>query len=246
MTRHHVVSISLALASLALTLFSNTNLFAAGTSVVYGHTASIGNGFTAGNHPAGSHFHSSNLDDLPNDNPPINLPGVAEVGGFFGEEEVRGISEFEVGGPVSTATLSFEVLDLFAAGLTFDERGVDGLFNQGPYEGMIDLFAYTADHIESLSDYQVPPLSEIPVLSVEVTPLVVGGDEFSADVTSIYNQLSTEGQDLGIRFQMRDPDPDAGAITFTNVRLTLQAVPEPNANFLFLLGLVILLRFRRT
>ena len=61
-----------------------------------GQTYSVGNGFTGGTHPEGSHFHSSNLDELPVGNPPTIFPGAAEVGGFFGDEEIRGISEFSL------------------------------------------------------------------------------------------------------------------------------------------------------
>jgi len=248
MTRPGIVAFSL-----MLTLLIHGRINAVETSmetstVVKGNTFSVSNGFTAGNHPVGSHFHSSNLSDLPNGNPPINVVGAAEVGGFFDEEEIRGVSEFDVQSPVLQATLSFEVLDLFEEGLVFEERGVDGLFNQGAFEGIIDVVAFEADNIESLSDYEIAPISDTPIISVDVTSSVVGGDQFSADVTSLYNDLASRGEDLGIRFQMREPNADAGAITFSNVelQLQLQTVPEPTCNWAFLLlGLLPLFRTRR-
>lgn len=242
MTRHCVVSLFL-----TLTWLASASVCAVETnsSLLFGNTFAVSNGFTAGNHPAGSHFHSSNLAELPSDNPQINFAGVAEVGGFFGEEEVRGISEFDVQDVVSSAELLFEVFDLFEAGQILDEDGVSGLYDQGRLQGVVDLVAYVSDGTESLTDYEIAPISETPIFSVDVTPLVVGGDEFSVDVTGLYNDLAERGEDLGIRFQLREPSTEAGAITFTNIRLQLQTVPEPSGFALLMLGMLLFLRVRK-
>ena len=216
-------------------------------SQVAGTTYTIANGFTEGTHPVGSHFHSSNLSILPPGNPSIILPAAAGVGGFFGDEEVRGISEFPVGETeVVSAVLSFDVLDLFEAGLSPDPNGVGGLYGQDPLEGFVDVFPYAADFLENVGDYQAPPISETPLLSIEVADgLVFGGDTFSVDVTSFYNELRVSGEELGIRLQMADPDLDAGAITFHNFRLDLEVVPEPTSALPLLIGLVACMRLRQ-
>ncbi len=214
-----------------------------------GVTYSIGNGFTGGSHPEGSHFHSINLDELPAGNPPIILPGAAEVGGFFGDEEIRAVSEFIVGDVVvEEAVLRFEALDLFLEGITAEASGIDGLFGQGPYEGSIDVFAYVADGVESIGDYQVETLGEFPILTFEVNDdLVLGGDSFSVDVTSLYNDRVAVGEDLGIRLQMSVADADAGAITFGNFRIDLEpvAVPEPTSGLLLTMSILGCLALRR-
>ena len=200
---------------------------------VSGTTYSVGNGFTGGTHPEGSHFHSSNLDELPAGNPPTIFPGAAEVGGFFGDEEIRGISEFDLepGATVDAAVLSFDVLDTFLEGLSPEFSGIDGLFGQGPLDGAVDVFPYLADGSEATSDFQAPPITELPILSFAVDDQLAGGDTLSVDITSIYNNLVTSGDDLGIRLQMANADPDAGAITFHNFRIDLEqaVVPEPSS-----------------
>lgn len=215
-----------------------------------GVTYSIGNGFTGGSHPEGSHFHSSNLDELPAGNPPVILPGAAEVGGFFGDEEIRAASEFHVEDvEVVEAILRFEALDLFLEGITAEPSGIDGLFGQGPYEGSIDVFAYVADGVESIGDYQIETLGEFPILTFEVNDELLGGESFSVDVTSLYNDRAAAGEDLGIRLQMSAPDPDAGAITFGNFRIDLEpvTVPEPTSGLLLMMSILgsLMLRPRR-
>lgn len=205
-----------------------------------GNVYAIGNGFTAGNHPEGSHFHSSNLIDLPDGNPPIILPGVAETGGFFGDEEIRGVAEFPVQDMFLRATLQFDVFDTFEAGISPIASGVDGLFGQGSYEGFIDVFAYAGNGVEEISDYEAPPIGTDPILSFEVAPgLVTGGDTFSVDVTDLINGLITNGTpNLGIRIQMANGDADAGAITFHNFRVRYESIPEPASNTLMTLSVV--------
>ena len=213
--------------------------FETNSNTIAGEAFSVGNGFTAGTHPEGSHFHSSNLDELPPGNPPIILPGAAEVGGFFGDEEIRGIAEFhlEPGATVDEAVLMFDVLDTFLEGLSPEPSGVDGLFGQGPLDGVVDVFPYVADGLEEFSDFQAAPITSDPILAINVADGLAGGDTLSVDITSIYNDLVTSGDDLGIRLQMAIADPDAGAITFNNFRIDLEqaAVPEPSSQCLAIL-----------
>lgn len=226
------VTTSLPLLFFAFSLLQSASAVDVESNVIQGAAYSIGNGFTTGaTHPEGSHFHSSNLAVLPPGNPPIFQNNAAEVGGFFGDEEVRGAAEFHIdsGVAVEQAVLFFEVFDLFEAGLSPEISGVDGLFGQGPLDGVVDVFPYIGDDNESFSDYQAPTITDDPILSIVVDETVLGGETFSVDITSIYNDLAAGGDDLGIRLQMADPDPDAGAITFTNFRVEVQPVPEPSS-----------------
>lgn len=203
------------------------------SSSILGTTYSIGNGFLSGTHPEGSHFHSSNLEELPPGNPPVFFDGAAEVGGFFGDEEIRGISEFDLesGATVDQALLVFDVLDTFLEGLSPESRGVDGLFNQGALDGVVNVFPYVADGVEAFSDFQATPITSEPILAITVDDDLLGGDTLSVDITSLYNDLVASGDDLGIRLQLADPDPDAGAITFNNFRIDVEqaVVPEPSS-----------------
>lgn len=203
-----------------------------------GDAYAIGNGFTSGSHPEGSHFHSSNLIDLPDGNPPIILPGVAETGGFFGDEEIRGAVEFPVQDMFLTATLEFDVFDTFEAGISPVASGIDGLFGQGSYEGFIDVYAYVGNGIEEISDYEAPTIGTGPILSFEVAPgLITGGDTFSVDITDLVKSLVDDGSsDLGIRVQMADGDADSGAITFHNFRVRYETIPEPSSTLLMTLS----------
>ena len=242
---------------LLLALIPPNQVFAANVDIA-GTTYSIANGFTGLSHFDGSHFHSSNLTELPSGNPPIVLPGVAEVGGFFGDEEIRGVSEFALQGSASTATVFFDVLDMFALGLSPVPSGIDGLFGQRSYVGVIDMFGYAGNGMEEVSDYQIAPISGTPVLMIDVGPgLIVGGETLSVDVTDIYNNLVSQlasdpanaATALGVRLQMAPPaDPNSGAITFGNFRLQVvaQDVPEPAAGLLLLLGMAVVLRQRRS
>lgn len=235
------------LSSLLLVVLISHQAFSldASTDHVDGATYSIGNAFTGGIHAEGSHFHSSNLSVLPPGNPAVLFPGSAEVGGFFGDEEVRGISEFEVGDTeVIEAELFFDVFDLFLVGAIPETSGVGGLFGQDPLDGDVDVFAYAADHLETVSDYQVAPLSADPILTFSANDFS-GGDTLSVDVTAIYNDLAASGSDLGIRLQMADANPDAGAITFNNFRLELTPVPEPSSFNILIASLIGFAFFRR-
>lgn len=224
-------------------LLAGTVVQADTVSGIEGTTYSIANGFTAGSHPMGSHLHSSNLDELPPGNPFIPLAGVAEVGGFFGDEEVRGVSEIPLQVSATQAILEFEVLDLFEMGISPEVNGVDGLFGQGPYVGDIEVYLYAGDSIESLSDFEIAPLDDMPLLTIEVAEDFQAGVTIQTDVTEVYNGLVEDLANnpggpnaLGVRLQMPAPaDFDAGAITFGNFQLAL--VPEPNGALALLIGL---------
>lgn len=205
---------------------------AIGTLVVEGHTATVANGFT-GSHPSGSHFHSTTDPSvLSPSNPSITISGVAEVGGFFGDEELQGISEFTLEhGIADTVWLMFDVRDMSDVSLD----PIDGLFGQGPLHGFVDVYSYHGDHVESVSDFVVEQdrPSETPLLSIRVAPgLIQADDSFALNVTSLYNDLVEDAEPaLGVRLLMREVDKDAGAITFDNFRLqitTATAVPEPS------------------
>ena len=169
LTRGECLMRKLFVASLTLLFLTLSNSAVGYSRSIPGQTYSIGNGFTGGTHPEGSHFHSSNLDELPVGNPSIIFPGAAEVGGFFGDEEIRGISEFSLDeAAYYKAILLFDVLDTFAEGLSLEPSGIDGLFGQGPLDGVVDVFAFVADGVESFSDYQTEPISPAPILSIDV------------------------------------------------------------------------------
>jgi hypothetical protein len=204
---------------------------------------SVSNGFTTlGTHPQGSHFHSTNLDDLPAGNPSIPVFNVAEVGGFFGDEEVRGLAEFDLQGRdiATQANLFFDVYDVSAIGI----EPIGGLFGQDAYVGTIDVLGYRGNGLEEVSDYQFAPV--VPLLSFDVDALQAG-DTIDVDITALYNELvldlrnnpATAAKALGIRLQVPsavDPsDPNTGAITFHDFRIL--AIPEPPGSAFLLLGL---------
>jgi hypothetical protein len=64
---------------------------ATAATITNGFTFSVADGFT-GLSGQGTHFHSSTGGDFG------NPAGKAEVGGFFGSEEVRGLSEYNLSG----------------------------------------------------------------------------------------------------------------------------------------------------
>jgi len=227
---------------------------AAGVVVIDGKTATVANGFT-GNHPAGSHFHSvTDHSVVSPSNPALTIHSVAEVGGFFGDEELQGISEFELLGEAVSAFLLFDVRDM-TADVSFEP--IDGLYGQGPLNGIVDVYPYEADHVEHVSDF-VPEQdrpTDPPLWSMLVgTGLIQAGDTLTTDITTIYNDfVIADEHALGIRLMTRDADKDAGAITFDNFQLHVtlrepQAVPEPSPTLLLsVAGLLLsgLARYRR-
>ena len=158
----------------------------------------------------GTHFHSNNSDGGIS-----GVRGVAEVGGFFGSEEVRGISEFDIRG------LDFAAAD--AATLTFDVFREDGLFDQGGGPFLVDLSAYFGNNREDLSDYQTPAS---PIASFSTDGLTVGS-RLSFDVSAeLLGALLAEEEALAVRLQQQTTNREGPAFTFDNFRLSSTAVGE--------------------
>lgn len=239
---------SLLFLSLASHLSANTGL--PGETLITADAYSIGNGFTDTSHATGSHFHSSNLDTLPPGNPEILVKNVAEVGGFFGDEEVRGLVEFPLAGldVADEATLLFDVFDVSdLAGMP-----IGGLFGQTALDGTIDVLAYYGNGVEEVSDFQVSPLKTIH--TIDVTTLAAS-DTISVDITDLYNDaviLSQAPADppvaaIGFRLQVSSTvdasDPDTGAATFSEFRIL--TVPEPTFHWILLIGLGLFVKRRR-
>lgn len=204
-------------------------------STLLGEPYSVGNGFTAeGTHPEGSHFHSSNLDMLPAGNPSIPDVHLAEVGGFFGDEEVRGLVEIDITGapPATEATLLFDVSDVS----DFAGVPIGGIFGQEALDGSIDVLGYTGNNTEELSDYQAGPTTAL--FTFDVTTLSTG-DTIEVDITDFYESLVANGADsAGFRLQVVNTidttDPNTGAASFENFRISL--IPEPTGLVLLLFG----------
>ena len=243
-----VASVMLALTTLA------SRLYAVPVLIVEGATSTVGNAFTGPHAGSGTHFHSvTDPHVLPPSNPDLFVFGAAEVGGFFGDEELQGVSEFTLqAGAASSAMLLFDVRDNSDIDIL---HPIGGLFGQEPIAGFIDVYSYEADHVESVSDFVAVAdrPTDPPLLSIEVAPgLIAAGDTISVDVTNVYNTFVADNESaLGIRLLARDPDPHAGAITFNNFRLRLTnttGVPEPSPTLA--LGVVCLVlsgvsRYRR-
>lgn len=179
-----------------------------------GFTFSVAN---AGNNSPGNHFHSSTGGDFG------NPAGKAEVGSFF-NEEVRGLSEYNLSG-LSSATSAFITFDIFAA---------KGLFqgeNDFPFTGNIDIVAYAGNNLENISDFESPTIGNVATFST--TGLAVG-NTLSFDITALFNgAISSGSTSLGLRLQTAPgTTTNGGAWTFDNFRLTTdnqtsQPVPEP-------------------
>jgi hypothetical protein len=224
------------------------------TVEISGVTYAIGNGFTADStHPEGSHFHSSNLGSLPAENPSIPLAGVAEVGGFFGDEEVRGLSEFSLVGQqvAQSAMLQFTLLDLVELGISPDALG--GIFGQEAFDGMLEVYAYRGDNVEALTDYEVAASPDEPIAILDASQLTPG-QLLEFDITELYNgyvgdllaDMNTGPHALGVRLQMAAPaDPNAGALAFHDFKIIATVVPEPSGMVVLLAGLLPLVHAMR-
>jgi len=192
---------------------------------------------TAGAIGEGSHFHASNEQAVDPENSTVVAADVAEVGGFFQLEEIRGPVEFDLTGMAlaESAKLSFDVADVLDREL--NDASVGGLFGQAAYIGDIDVVAYLGNNAEDRADFQASPIG--PVGSFNTDGLEAG-ETIEFDVTSIYNEQIEAGSDsLGIRLQISSSDtiPD-DAISFDNFQLTV--VPEPSTFVLALLALLVL------
>lgn len=189
------------------------------TVTIGGQTYAISDAFTESGHGTGSHWHNTSLAGPPA--PALaTVKRYAEVGGFFGDEEVRGVSEFSIAGQATVATnvlLKFVVSDLLADGISPDQ--IDGLFGQGALAADFNVVGFAANGTEELEDYQAAALATLA--TIDPTTLTAG-QEITVDVTSYYNARRANGDTwLGIRLQLAVSDPDAGAITFEDFRLEI-------------------------
>ncbi|MDY7015844.1 MAG: PEP-CTERM sorting domain-containing protein [Cyanobacteriota bacterium] len=169
------------------------------------------------NNNIGTHYHSNTGGAFG------NPPGKAEVGDFF-NEEVRGLSEYDLTGlsASSSALISFDVFKV--AGLFLNQ-------NDFPFVGDIDIVAYAGDNSEDLSDYQAATLGTIGTFN---TGGLSVGDTLNFDVTSIFNgAIASSLSSLGVRLQTSaGTDARGGAVTFDDFTLTVDdstVVPEPTS-----------------
>ncbi|ALF54888.1 hypothetical protein ACX27_21970 [Nostoc piscinale CENA21] len=150
-------------------------------------------------------------------NPFGNPLGKNEVGNYY-NEDIRGLSEYNLAG-LSTTSLATVSFNVFQAGGLFSGQ------NDFPFTGNIKVLSYIGNNAENLYDYQAPSIGTVRTFS---TANLAVGDTLSFDVTSIFNNAISNGfSSLGFRLQVDDgTNPDGGALTFDNFRLT--TVPEPN------------------
>jgi len=193
--------------------------------ITNGFTYSVADDFT-GPSLVGTHFHSNTGGAFG------NPAGKAEVGGFFGTEEVRGLSEYNLAG-LSTAGPAFVSFNVYLA---------DGLFGQGGGAFDIDVYAYVGNNAEDLSDWEAATTGLVG--SFNTAGLAVG-NILSFDVNSLLDAAITAGDpSFGIRLQQRTRDISGPAYTFDNFRLTTTddttSVPAPASLALLGIGLAAL------
>lgn len=204
-------------------------------SISGAHAALITNGFTysvaddfGGASFVGTHYHSNTGGSFG------NPAGKAEVGGFFGTEEVRGLSEYSLTG-VGAAGPAFVSFNVYLA---------DGLFGQGGGSFLIDIYAYQGTNAEDLSDWQAVTTAFIGSFS---TAGLAVGDVLSFDVNAALDAAIGSGWgSFGIRLQQQTRNISGPAYTFDTFRLTTDnqcsagaacGVPEPGTLALLGLGL---------
>ncbi len=194
--------------------------------------ATITEGFTfavasaSGETSVGTHFHSNTGGAFG------NPAGKAEVGSFF-EEEVRGLSEYNLAG-LAAAPSAFVTFNVFSDAGLFEGD------NDFPYFGPIDIVAYEGNNTEDISDYEAPSVGAVG--NFDTTGLSIG-QILSFEITSIFNEAVMNGDELlGIRLQISGA-PNGGAFTFDNFRLTTTddtsstVIPLPAAAPLMLIAL---------
>lgn len=188
----------------------------------------ITNGFTfavasdGSDNSTGEHFHSNTGGAYG------NPAGKAEVG-RFNDEEVRGLSEYDLTGLSNSAT-AFVTFNIF------DDGGLFSGMNDFPFNGTIAVEAYSGNNTEDVSDYQSTTIASIGSFSTMGLGI---GEILSFDVSSIYNSTIDDGiNSLGMRLRA-DPLNENGAWTFDSFRLTTDdqsTVPVPGTMMLFVLG----------
>lgn len=174
-------------------------------------TSTITNGFTftvaddSFSPGVGTHFHSSTGGDFGNPS------GLAEVGGLFGSEEVRGLSEYSLSGlSGSPAVVVFQVSQL------------GGLFGQSNFVGNIVIEAYAGNNAEDLSDFQAPTIATLGTID---TANLSAGDLVSVDVGTLLATLLANGNtSLGIRLRAEPATTSDEAIVFSGFRIASPVV----------------------
>ena len=193
------------------------------------NAAVITNGFTyavatsGGDQSVGDHYHSNTGGAFG------NPAGLAEVGSYS-TEEVRGLSEYDLGG-LGSATSAYVTFDVWGVGLF---AGV----NDFSFDGLIDIVAYQGNNAEDIADYQAASAGSVGSFS---TVGIAVGNIFSFDITSIFNNAITNGwSSLGIRLSTENTVTNGGAWVFNDFRLTTTDdtnVPEPASVLLMAIGL---------
>jgi len=195
-----------------------------------GFTFSVADAFT-GAAGVGTHFHSNTGGSFG------NPAGLAEVG-RLGDEEVRGLSEYNLTG-LAVAPTAF---------VTFQVNQLGGLFGQANGTFTIAINAYTGNNTENLSDFQAASTGAVGSFS---TSGLVVGNTLSFDITGIYNTAIGLGNtSLGIRLAQSPLLAPNQAIVFNNFRLTTDdqsnnRVPESGGTLPLLLSCLAVVAFLR-
>lgn len=201
---------------------------ASAAAITDGFTYSVADAYI-GPSGVGTHFHSNTGGAFG------NPAGLAEVG-RLGSEEVRGLSEYNLGS-LGNAASAFVTFDVFQLG---------GLFGQANYAGPISIYAYTGNNTEDLSDFQAAAVGLVGSFS---SAGLLASDVLSFDITSIFNAAIDDNiGSLGIRLQMNPLLAANQAIVFHDFRLTTDdqsTVPEPGSLLLTALALLALFGLRR-
>lgn len=189
--------------------------------ITEGFTFSVADAFV-GPSGVGTHFHSSTGGDFG------NPAGKAEVG-ELGDEEVRGLSEYDLAGLAGGGP----------AFVTFRVDILGGLFGQWAFDGVIEVLAYLGNNTENLSDFEAASTGLVGSFS---TAGLVVGQTLSFDISALLTAAITAGDpSLGIRLQ-KVGSTGGGAIVFDSFRLTTEnlsdgVIPLPAAAWLFLAGI---------